>query len=342
MRCRAEFSRRADDYIDLVCDEIIPAAASQGLADAVDAFCDTIGFTAAQTRRVFVAARAQGLPVKLHADQLSDTGGAALAAEFDALSADHVEYTSDAGVEAMARAGTVAVLLPGAFYALRETRLPPIARAARAGRADGHRLRLQSRNLARDLAAADAQHGVHAVPPDPGGSAGRSHAARGARAGAAPTAARLSWVSVPTSRSGTSCRRRSFATGSAAIACRGIIRGGQCRALAGPMKLFEIERGESPLVVDVPHAGTYVPPALAARLTPAARAFPDTDWHVEKLFGFARRAGVTLIAATHSRYVVDLNRDPSGRALYPGADNTELCPDAHVRRRTDLRRRRRA
>jgi len=122
-----EYSGRADDYIDLVCDEIIPAAVASGLADAVDAFCDTIGFTAAQTRRVFAAARAHGLPVKLHADQLSDTGGAALAAEFDGLSADHVEYTSGAGVEAMAHAGTVAVLLPGAFYALRETRLPPIA-----------------------------------------------------------------------------------------------------------------------------------------------------------------------------------------------------------------------
>ena len=122
-----EYSGRADDYIDLVCDEIIPAAVASGLADAVDAFCDTIGFTAAQTRRVFAAARAHGLPVKLHADQLSDTGGAALAAEFDGLSADHVEYTSGAGVEAMAYAGTVAVLLPGAFYALRETRLPPIA-----------------------------------------------------------------------------------------------------------------------------------------------------------------------------------------------------------------------
>ena len=122
-----EYSGRADDYIDLVCDQIIPAAASSGLADAVDAFCDTIGFTAAQTRRVFTAARAHGLPVKLHADQLSDTGGASLAAEFEALSADHVEYTSDAGVDAMARAGIVAVLLPGAFYFLRETRLPPIA-----------------------------------------------------------------------------------------------------------------------------------------------------------------------------------------------------------------------
>ena len=122
-----EFIGRADDYIDLVCGEIIPAAASQRVADAVDAFCDKIGFTAAQTRRVFEAARDHGLPVKLHADQLSDTGGAALAAEFSALSADHIEYTSDAGVAALARAGTVAVLLPGAFYALRETRVPPIA-----------------------------------------------------------------------------------------------------------------------------------------------------------------------------------------------------------------------
>jgi N-formylglutamate amidohydrolase len=92
------------------------------------------------------------------------------------------------------------------------------------------------------------------------------------------------------------------------------------------VKLCAIERGESPLVIDVPHVGTHVPPAIAARLTPAARAVPDTDWHVEKLFGFARGAGATLVVATHSRYVVDLNRDPSGAVLYPGADNTELCP----------------
>ena len=123
----AEFAGRADDYVDLVCRETIPAAVDAGLADAVDVFCETIGFTPEQTRRVFAVARAHGLPVKLHADQLSDTGGAALAAEFGALSADHLEYTSEAGVAAMARAGTVAVLLPGAFYALRETRVPPIA-----------------------------------------------------------------------------------------------------------------------------------------------------------------------------------------------------------------------
>jgi N-formylglutamate amidohydrolase len=92
------------------------------------------------------------------------------------------------------------------------------------------------------------------------------------------------------------------------------------------MNLGDLVRGDAPLVIDVPHAGTHVPAHLAERLTPAARAVPDTDWHVEKLYAFARKAGVTLFVATHSRYVVDLNRDPSGAALYPGADNTELCP----------------
>jgi len=92
------------------------------------------------------------------------------------------------------------------------------------------------------------------------------------------------------------------------------------------MNLGDLVRGDSPLVIDIPHAGTHVPPAIAARLTPAARSVPDTDWHVEKLFAFARDAGATVLVATHSRYLVDLNRDPSGAALYPGADNTELCP----------------
>ena len=121
-----EYAGRADDYIDYVCENIVPIAAQSGLADAVDAFCERIAFTPAQTRRVFEAARAHGLRVKLHADQLSDLHGAALAAEFDALSADHLEWTGDDGVQAMASAGTVAVLLPGAYYALRETKLPPI------------------------------------------------------------------------------------------------------------------------------------------------------------------------------------------------------------------------
>lgn len=92
------------------------------------------------------------------------------------------------------------------------------------------------------------------------------------------------------------------------------------------MDLYAIERGDAPLIIDVPHAGTLLPEAIAARLTPYARTLPDTDWHVGKLYGFARELGATTLAATHSRYVVDLNRDPSGIALYPGADNTELCP----------------
>jgi len=121
-----EFEGRSGDYIDLVV-RWMPEVASSGLADAVDAFCESIAFTPQETARVFEAARAAGLPVKLHADQLSDQGGAALAAQFGGLSADHLEYTSEAGVAAMARAGTVAVLLPGAFYTLRETRLPPLA-----------------------------------------------------------------------------------------------------------------------------------------------------------------------------------------------------------------------
>ena len=121
-----EYEGRADEYVDLVCGEMLPAVAAAGLADAVDAFCEGIAFSPQQTTRVFERAAALGLPVKLHADQLSDLGGAALAARFRALSADHLEYTSEAGVRAMAGAGTVAVLLPGAFYFLRETKLPPI------------------------------------------------------------------------------------------------------------------------------------------------------------------------------------------------------------------------
>jgi len=115
-----------DRYIDLVCREMLPAMARAGLADAVDAFMEGIAFSRDQTVRVFQAAKAQGLPVKLHADQLSNLGGAALAAEFSALSADHLEHTDGAGVAAMAEAGTVAVLLPGAFYFIRETQKPPV------------------------------------------------------------------------------------------------------------------------------------------------------------------------------------------------------------------------
>ena len=128
-----EYEGRQPEYVKLVCEEMIPAVAGQGLADAVDAFCEKIAFTPVETESVFAAARRHGLPVKLHAEQLSDQGGAALAARHRALSADHLEYISDEGIAAMAEAGTVAVLLPGAFYFLRETKLPPVDKLRRAG-----------------------------------------------------------------------------------------------------------------------------------------------------------------------------------------------------------------
>jgi imidazolonepropionase len=128
-----EFQGRQSDYVDLVAGPMLDAVAAEGLADAVDCFAERIAFTPDETARLFTAARARGLAVKLHADQLSDQGGAALAARFGALSADHLEYTSEAGAAAMAVAGTVAVLLPGAFYFLRETKLPPVDALRRHG-----------------------------------------------------------------------------------------------------------------------------------------------------------------------------------------------------------------
>ncbi len=122
-----EFKGNADGYVDLICNEMLPAIAKEKLADAVDGFCENIGFTPAQITRIFDTAQKLGLPVKLHAEQLSNQGGAALAAKYNALSADHLEYISDAGIAAMAKAKTVAVLLPGAFYTLKETHKPPVA-----------------------------------------------------------------------------------------------------------------------------------------------------------------------------------------------------------------------
>ena len=125
----AEFKGRPDDYIDFICDEVMPVAKP----DAVDAFLESIGFNVEQTTKIFETAKKLNLPIKLHADQLSDLGGAALAAKYGALSADHLEYTNEAGVRAMAGAGTVAVLLPGAFYFLREKQLPPVDALRRDG-----------------------------------------------------------------------------------------------------------------------------------------------------------------------------------------------------------------
>jgi len=121
-----EFSDDPDEYVDLICAQLIPQVVERNLADAVDAYCESFAFNAEQVSRVFEAARAAGLRVKLHADQLSDGGGAALAADFDALSADHLEYASEKGIESLGEAGSVAVLLPGAFLTLGETQLPPI------------------------------------------------------------------------------------------------------------------------------------------------------------------------------------------------------------------------
>jgi imidazolonepropionase len=127
-----EYAGRADAYIDAACGWL-GGQQAQGLVDAVDAFCDTIGFTPAQTERIFVAATRLGLPVKLHAEQLSDQGGAALAARHGALSCDHLEHLSPDGIAALRAAGTVAVLLPGAYYFLRETQLPPVQALREAG-----------------------------------------------------------------------------------------------------------------------------------------------------------------------------------------------------------------
>ena len=121
-----EFEGRSDEYIDLVCNSVMPEVANQNLAVAVDVFCENIGFTPGQTEKVFQIAQKLGLAVKLHAEQLSDLNGAKLAARYGALSADHLEYVSEEGVQAMAAKGMVAVLLPGAFYFLRETKLPPV------------------------------------------------------------------------------------------------------------------------------------------------------------------------------------------------------------------------
>ena len=128
-----EFKDNRAGYLDLVCNVVLPAVAKANLADAVDAFCEGIAFSVEETRRVFEVAKSLGLPVKLHAEQLSNLGGSAMAAQFGALSVDHIEYLDQAGVDAIAASGTVAVLLPGAFYYLREKQAPPVAALRKAG-----------------------------------------------------------------------------------------------------------------------------------------------------------------------------------------------------------------
>ncbi len=127
-----EYSHRPDDYVDLICEKIIPHAAEQGLADSVDVFCESIGFNLSQTERIFKSAHQHGLPIKGHTEQLSNLGGSTLAAKYSALSVDHIEYLDAKGVDAIARSGTVATLLPGAFYFLKEKQHPPIELLRRA------------------------------------------------------------------------------------------------------------------------------------------------------------------------------------------------------------------
>jgi imidazolonepropionase len=128
-----EYDGRADEYIDLICEQILPAVAREQLADAVDMFCETIGFTVEQCQRVIDAAKQLDMPIKVHAEQLARTGATEMATKASALSVDHIEYISDADVLAMAESGTVAVLLPGAFYTLRETQMPPVEKLREAG-----------------------------------------------------------------------------------------------------------------------------------------------------------------------------------------------------------------
>ena len=178
-----EFADRRDAYVAYVADTMIPALASEGLIDAVDGFCENIAFTRDEIARVFAAAHRAGLPVKLHADQLSNSGGASLAAKCGALSADHLEYADEDGIAATAKAGVVAVLLPGAYYVLKERHAPPIELMRK------HRLPMavatefQSGHLANDVAPPRAQHGCDVVWAHRRRVPRRRNPQRGARAG---------------------------------------------------------------------------------------------------------------------------------------------------------------
>jgi imidazolonepropionase len=177
-----EFAGRQSDYVDEVCIRMLPAIANEGLADAVDAFCESIAFTPSETRRVFETARALGLPVKLHADQLSDSGAAALVAEFGGLSADHLEYTNEAGVQAMAAAGTVCGHAAGRILYFARNPAAATGSISRTRRAARGRDRRQSRHFAGAVATPGAEHGLHPVPHDAGRSVARRDRQRRARA----------------------------------------------------------------------------------------------------------------------------------------------------------------
>ena len=180
-----EYAGRSQDYIDLVAGTMLPALAAEGLVDAVDVFCERIAFSLAETEQVFQAARRLGLPVKLHAEQLSNMEGAALAARYGALSCDHIEHLSESGIAAMRGAGSVAVLLPGAYYTLRDTHMPPIAGLRARGRSHGRLYRSQSGHLPLPEPFAHGQHGLHPVPAHRARGPGGHHPPCRARPGPA-------------------------------------------------------------------------------------------------------------------------------------------------------------
>ncbi len=284
-----EYAGRADAYLDEVCLPTLRAAHAEGLVDAVDGFCEGIAFTPDQIERVFRAARDLGLPVKLHAEQLSNIGGTQLAARYGALSADHLEYATDADARAMATSGSVAVLLPGAFYTLRETQTAAGRRFSRAWCSDGGRDRLQPRLVAADLAVAGDEHGLHPVPPDPGRGAGRRHPPRGARAG--PD--RLRHDRARTARRsgglGRCNTRRNCATGSGSTRLHARYFGGQIAVTliltpeqADLAQLHAIWHGTDPVTL---HRDAKPAVTRAAALVQAAAASGEAVYGVNTGFG---------------------------------------------------------
>jgi imidazolonepropionase len=251
-----EYAGRADEYIDAGL-RLAAGAARRGLVDAVDGFCDRIGFSAeadpARLRRG-ATARPAGQAARRATERPAQRGARA---EYGALSCDHLEYAGADGVAAMAAAGTVAVLLPGAFYFLRETRPAAGRRVACRRRADRDRHRPQPGLVADALAAADAEHGVHAVPADARGSAARMtvHAARALGLGDRGTLAR---ESVPTSSSGTlRIERARLLVRAQSVRSR---RRRRRRAMSEPV--FTLDRGTAPLLLSLPHVGTAIPDDL--------------------------------------------------------------------------------
>ena len=322
-----EFADRADAYIDYVCDDTIPAAAREGTRRRRRRVLrDDRLHAGADAPRVRGGARAPACRSSCTPTSFR-TATARASPPISARCRPTISNTRTKRASPRWRAaGTVAVLLPGAFYALRETRLPPIdaLRAHRVpiaistdcnpGTSPATSLPLMM-NMACTLFRLTPREALAGVTQQRGARA-RTRRPRHARRRAAR---RHRVVEHRRARRARIPDRR-----------QALRRGHPRRPLRAEPRLTccsgNLARGDSPLIVNVPHAGRHVPDAIAVRMSARAREVPDTDWHVDALYRFAPATGATLMTATHSRYVVDLNRDPSGAALYPGADNTELCP----------------